>query len=42
MAYKSPGNIELAIPDYPVGTLTNVIYEVAGSFEDWAYSASWE
>jgi len=38
----SPGNKKLRILDYPVNTLTNGIYEVPGTLEDWAYCASWE
>ena len=42
MSIRSPGNKKLKIPPYPIGTLTNIIYEVPGTLEDWAYAASWE
>lgn len=42
MQENSPGNKDFDIPDYPVNTLTNGIYAVPGTLEDWAYAASWE
>ena len=35
-------NKYLKIESYELGTLTNVVYDVDGSFEDWSYAASWE
>jgi hypothetical protein len=59
MKASGPGNANLYIREYPVGTLTDTIYDgkfkniffinfqnqieiVPGTFEDWAYAASWE
>lgn len=41
MSSQAPGNGNTVL-NYPVGTLTNVIYDVSGSLEDWAYAAGWE
>lgn len=30
------------ILDYTVGNMNEIVYPVSGSFEDWAYAASWE
>lgn len=32
----------LGINSYPTNTLTNGIYDVPGTLQDWAYAASWE
>ncbi|KRX00750.1 hypothetical protein PPERSA_03010 [Pseudocohnilembus persalinus] len=42
MKQMSPGNKKLQISEYPVDTLTNGIYAVPGTLEDWAYAAQWE
>ena len=28
--------------EYEYGTMTDVVYEVAGGLEDWSYAAGWE
>ena len=35
-------NDDLKIEEYNVGTMKDVVYDVNGGFEDWAYGASWD
>lgn len=35
-------NSKLGINEYDVGTMQDVVYDVNGGFEDWAYGASWD
>lgn len=35
-------NIALDIQKYKVGLLQDIVYDVHGGFEDWAYGASWD
>ena len=39
---NAPGNSHKKIEEYPVSTLTNSVYAVPGTLEDWAYAGSWE
>lgn len=32
----------MGVLEYPVDTLTNGIYAVPGTLEDWAYAGGWE
>ena len=35
-------NKKLNIEEYNIGTMSEVVYDVNGGFEDWAYGASWD
>jgi hypothetical protein len=30
---------ELGLPNFPIGTMDEVIYPAQGTFDDWAYAA---
>ncbi len=42
MGQIAGSNKRLNIKQYPVGPLTDTIYAVPGTYEDWSYAASWE
>jgi len=35
-------NINLGVEKYLIGTMHDIVYDVHGGFEDWAYAASWD
>lgn len=35
-------NDKLGVEEYDIGTMHDVVYDVNGGFEDWAYGASWD
>lgn len=32
----------LKVEEYKIGTMQDIVYDVGGGFEDWAYAASWD